>query len=102
MEKIKHVNTSKTLPEKNTKELTKILKNYINFFKILHHVDPVIASEFQKKQEHFFYKSHKHIDDSNHGGNNSHVKTCCSHKLNNRSKFLLKKFSSLCPGGKHE
>ncbi len=76
-----------TLSSENSKSLIKIIKKYINFFKILHFIDPVIATEFQKKQEYFLSKLHKDPKSQKKDESHSHNQSggCCNHKINNKS-----------------
>jgi hypothetical protein len=60
--------------------LTTIIRKYTNLFKALYLIDPSIAAEFKKKQEHF----HK-IEHGEHSGGG-----CCDSKLNCKSKCNFK------------
>lgn len=68
-----------TLDKTSFVNLTTIIKKYINLFKALYLIDPSIAAEFKKKQEHFHKVEH---------GEHS-VGGCCDTKLNSKSKYYF-------------
>jgi hypothetical protein len=75
--------------DKNTKDaLIGVIKKYVNLFKAMHHIDPSIAAEFKKKQDHFHSIKHKEKENKhNHGHIEENSGGCCRSKINNKSKL---------------
>jgi hypothetical protein len=70
-----------------SKNLIKILKIYANLFKVMHMIDPALASEFKKKQDSYYKEKHKNKEHK-HNHKENQV-SCCEGKLNNKSKIGL-------------
>jgi hypothetical protein len=79
----------RNLEKNNSEELISTIKKYVNLFKALHHIDPSLAAEFKKKQDHFHLIKHENKKkDPSHFHSDSAGSTggCCNSKINNKSK----------------
>ena len=66
------------------------IKKYVNLFKALHHIDPAIAAEFKRKQDHFHSIKHREKNEKKekkHQHETGETSTgCCGSKINSKSK----------------